>query len=198
MFLSIFLFTSLLLIISAADSEDLVVDLPGVLFQTNFSTYSGTLYANTDKTWKMQYVLFESKSDPSTDPLVVWYSGGPGCSGIFEVFQEHGPFFVTIDGKNLFENVYGWNQKANFLVVDSPIGVGFSFDTNNISYAKANDSSTATQNYIALKDFFIRVQPKYKNREFFITGVSFAGIYVDFVIIISKYFKISRYQCYLP
>ena len=178
MFLKIVVLAFLSPIIGATNSEDLVIDLPGVLFQTNFSTYSGTLYANIEQTWKMQYLLFESKSDPSTDPLIVWYSGGPGCSGIFEVFQEHAPFFVTIDGKNLFENVYGWNQKANFLAVDSPIGVGFSFDTTNTSYAEADDETTAQQHYIALKDFFTRAQPKYKDRDFFIAGVSFAGIYV--------------------
>ncbi|KAE9555887.1 hypothetical protein FO519_000867 [Halicephalobus sp. NKZ332] len=174
----IIVFASLSGVIGAENSGDLVVDLPGVLFQTNFSTYSGVLYANVEQTWKMQYLLFESKSDPSTDPLIVWYSGGPGCSGISEVFQEHAPFYVTGDGGSLFENVFGWNAKANFLIVDSPIGVGFSFDSNNMSYSEADDSQTAQQNYVALKDFFNRAQTKYKGREFFIAGVSFAGVYI--------------------
>ncbi|KIH45646.1 serine carboxypeptidase, partial [Ancylostoma duodenale] len=98
--------------------------------------------------------LTESKGNPDTDPLLVWLSGGPGCSSFAALFLEHGPFYINFDGKTLYENKYSWNAKANFLFFESPIGVGFSYDTNRDSYSTANDDQTASQNFYALKDFF--------------------------------------------
>ncbi|PIO70847.1 hypothetical protein TELCIR_07280, partial [Teladorsagia circumcincta] len=44
--------------------------------------------------------------------------------------------------------------KANVLYLESPIGVGFSYDSVHDSFYAAEDSQTASQNYFALKDFF--------------------------------------------
>ena len=41
------------------------------------------------------YWFFESRSDPSTDPLVVWLTGGPGCSSELALFLENGPFIIN-------------------------------------------------------------------------------------------------------
>src|SRR5689334_20311922 len=73
---------SLLALVSlalAAGEGDLVKNLPGLLFDVNFNTYSGYLDANEQKTWKMHYMLTESRSNQATDPLLVWFNGGPGC-----------------------------------------------------------------------------------------------------------------------
>ncbi|KAL6735400.1 hypothetical protein Aduo_005845 [Ancylostoma duodenale] len=158
--------------------EDDLVDLPGLQFQVNFKTYSGYLNANANGTWQMHYMLTESRSSPANDPLVVWFNGGPGCSSVAGLFEELGPFYVNFDGSSLYENVYSWNTKANVLYLESPIGVGFSYDTTQDYYSTANDDQTAAQNYAALKDFFNRVQIKYKNQTFFLTGESYAGIYI--------------------
>ncbi|KAK5968124.1 Carboxypeptidase [Trichostrongylus colubriformis] len=158
--------------------EDDIVNLPGLQFVANFNTYSGYLNANDNGTWQMHYMLTESRSDPSSDPLIVWFNGGPGCSSYVGLFEELGPFYVNYDGESLYENVYAWNTKANVLYLESPIGVGFSYDTSQDSYSTANDDQTAAQNYAALKDFFIRVQPKFINRTFFLAGESYAGVYV--------------------
>lgn len=54
--------------------------------------------------------LTESRNNPAADPLLVWFNGGPGCSSFCGMFEELGPFYVTEDGKSLFENVHSWNQ----------------------------------------------------------------------------------------
>lgn len=37
-------------------SLDLVKSIPGISFKPNYLTYSGYLYANDNKTWKMHYM----------------------------------------------------------------------------------------------------------------------------------------------
>ena len=54
--------------------------------------------------------LVESQRNPSTDPLILWLNGGPGCSSIGGAMTENGPFHVNKDGKTLFENPFAWNK----------------------------------------------------------------------------------------
>jgi len=69
----------------------------------------------------MFYWHFESRSDPSTDPLVIWLSGGPGSSSLVNLFLENGPFSI-LDDLTLIKNIYSWNNKANLVFVDQPLG----------------------------------------------------------------------------
>ncbi|CAB3405111.1 unnamed protein product [Caenorhabditis bovis] len=166
------------ILVECQQDKDLVKDLPGLLFETNFDTYSGYVDANAKGTWKMHYLLTESRSKPDTDPLLVWFNGGPGCSSLGGLFEELGPFYVNYDGRTLYENPYAWNAKANVLYLESPIGVGYSYDTTTPGYFQANDDQTADQNLRALTNFFNVAQPKFKNRTFYLSGESYAGIYI--------------------
>lgn len=45
------------------------------------------------------YYFFESERDPQFDPLLLWLTGGPGCSGFSAIAFEIGKssFFFTSD-----------------------------------------------------------------------------------------------------
>ena len=62
---------------------------------------------------------------------VIWLNGGPGCSSEDGVLMEIGPYRVR-KGGNL-EMVDGsWDEFANVLFVDNPVGTGFSYvDTDS-------------------------------------------------------------------
>ena len=51
------------------------------------------------------YWAFESRSSPS-DPVVLWMTGGPGCSSEVALFGENGPCQVTSDGTATTNNPY--------------------------------------------------------------------------------------------
>jgi len=73
--------------------------------------------------------LFDSRATPQDDPLVVWLTGGPGCASEVALFYENGPYKFPEDVTKqapITSNEFAWNNSANLLYVDQPIGTGFS------------------------------------------------------------------------
>lgn len=45
-----------------------------------YGAYSG--YLNVSDAKSLHYLFFESQSAPETDPVLIWFNGGPGCSSM--------------------------------------------------------------------------------------------------------------------
>uniref|UniRef100_A0A0N5ABM4 Carboxypeptidase n=1 Tax=Syphacia muris TaxID=451379 RepID=A0A0N5ABM4_9BILA len=117
----------------------------------------------------------ESQHNATGDPLILWIHGGPGCSGLSAYLTENGPFTVTKGGNSLSINEYSWNKFANFLVIESPVGVGYSYaDNGDLSN---NDEAATEDNWQALKAFFTE-HPSYLNNDLYIIGESYGGVTV--------------------
>lgn len=80
--------------------------------------------------------------------MIIWFNGGPGCSSMLGLLQEHGPFVMDDNTTTFHKNEYSWNKEATVIYIDSPAGVGFSKCplTTECSF---NDTSAATDNFAA-------------------------------------------------
>lgn len=66
---------------------------------------------------------------------------------------------------------------ANFIFLESPAGVGFSYSNTSSDYTNVGDKRTAEDSYTFLVNWLERF-PQYKTRNLFLTGESYAGHYV--------------------
>ncbi|XP_047331911.1 serine carboxypeptidase 1-like [Impatiens glandulifera] len=156
---------------------DKIVALPGQPYGVTLDQYSGYVTVDPQAGRALFYYFVESKNS-SLKPLVLWLNGGPGCSSLGAgAFMELGPFRPNRDGKTLWENKYAWNNVANILFLESPAGVGFSYSNTTSDYDKSGDTRTAKDAYAFLVNWLERF-PEYKDRDFFLTGESYAGHYV--------------------
>ncbi|KAJ1435987.1 Serine carboxypeptidase, serine active site [Sesbania bispinosa] len=148
-----------------SDSEVSVEDL---------GHYAGYYPIEHSHAARMFYFFFESRYSKE-DPVVIWLTGGPGCSSELALFYENGPFKIT-DNLSLVWNEYGWDKVSNLLYVDQPTGTGFSYSTD-LRDIRHNEEGVRNDLYDFLQAFFAE-HPQYAMNDFFITGESYAGHYI--------------------
>ncbi|KAL9442574.1 hypothetical protein AB3S75_020982 [Citrus x aurantiifolia] len=162
----------------AQQKLDRVGKLPGQNFDVNFAHYSGYVKVNEESGRALFYWFVEAAEDPDSKPLVLWLNGGPGCSSIaYGEAEEIGPFHIKPDGKTLYLNPYSWNQVANILFLDSPVGVGFSYSNTSSDITTNGDKRTAEDSLKFLLKWLERFS-QFKGRDFYISGESYGGHYV--------------------
>ena len=138
--------------------------------------YSGYLNTNIDGN-ELFYIYAPSQNNPSRDPIILWLNGGPGCSSLFGFFAEVGPVTSDNFASEFIKNPYSWNNNANLLAIEQPAGVGFS-KTSNKHYLWKDDD-TAENLLAGVKDFLKEFG--LQNRDFYISGESYAGVYIPFL-----------------
>ncbi|KAK1370452.1 Carboxypeptidase [Heracleum sosnowskyi] len=157
--------------------KDMIGHLPGQP-PVEFVQYGGYVIVDQSAGRAFYYYFVEAEKDKESLPLLLWLNGGPGCSSLgVGAMQELGPFRVYSDGKTLYKNAFAWNRAANVLFLESPAGVGFSYSNTTSDYSNSGDKITAKDNYAFLLNWLERF-PEYKNRDFYISGESYAGHYV--------------------
>ncbi|KAF4973870.1 hypothetical protein FZEAL_9170 [Fusarium zealandicum] len=120
---------------------------------------------------------FESQTAPAMDPLVLWLTGGPGGSSMLGMLQELGPCLINDHGNGTVHNPYGWNKNANYIFVDQPAGVGFSYLDQDEPYP--SNSFIAAENMQKFLQIFVsQVFPDLADRPFHISGESYGGHYI--------------------
>ena len=139
----------------AAPEADRVLTLPTFPEAFPSATYSGYLrladgHPTSNKA--LHYVFVESENDPTTDPVMVWFNGGPGCSSMLAFLQEHGPIIQDETTNEFVRNANPWTARASIIYLESPAGVGFS--TANPNERTYNDFIQADDAFAAIEKWY--------------------------------------------
>ncbi|KAI0344394.1 serine carboxypeptidase [Trametopsis cervina] len=117
------------------------------------------------------FYFFESRRDPKKDDVIFWTNGGPGCSSTTGLFMELGPCRVTSVNETIF-NPYSWNEVANTIFIDQPIGTGFSYADFG-EYVSTTEEAAA--DIAAFMFLFFQHFVTFTGRALHMAGESYAG-----------------------
>ena len=137
------------LALSFPTADFVETQLPGCNNQAHL--FSG--YLSISSTKEIHYVLALSADRWSSDPLLVWLQGGPGCSSMQTLFLENGPCVFDDGQQSIYDNPFGFNNRTNVLYLEAPAGVGYSYAKSD-SDRTYNDIIAADDNLLALHKFF--------------------------------------------
>ncbi|KAL3538783.1 hypothetical protein ACH5RR_002149 [Cinchona calisaya] len=173
-----------------AAPQSLVKTLPGYSGTLPFKLETGYVSVGEIDDVQLFYYFIESEGDPSRDPLMLWLTGGPGCSAFSGLVYEIGPLnfdFETFDGSlpSFLLNPYSWTKLANIIFLDAPVGTGFSYATTYKGY-HSSDVKTVEEIYTFLQKWLLK-HPKFIKNRLYISGDSYAGLLVPMIV-----YKISE------
>jgi len=134
------------------------------------NSYSG--YFSADANHNYFFWFFEARNNPSTAPLILWLTGGPGCSSMLALLVENGPCYVNEQASDTYLSATSWTEAANVVWVDQPPGTGFSTGT-----VDTTEDEIAEDMYAFLLNF-MGVFPSYFNNGLYVFGESYAGHYI--------------------
>lgn len=113
---------------SAADYY--VHSLPGAP-EPLLNMYAGHVEITPEHHGNMFFWFYKNRHIANRGRTVIWLNGGPGCSSMDGAMMEIGPYRVKKDG-TLKLNDGSWDEFANLLFIDNPVGTGFSYvDTDS-------------------------------------------------------------------
>jgi len=150
-----------------------VVENSGVC-ETTPGVYQASGYGDLTSSESMWFWFFAARENPDTAPLAIWLNGGPGSSSMLGLFQENGPCRISNNSQTVSLNPQSWNNVANVLYIDQPIGVGFSHGTTSVGTSQA----AAQDVWKFLQIFFTDSRfSKYQKNDFAIWTESYGGHY---------------------
>jgi carboxypeptidase D len=135
------------------------------------NSWAGLIPATADKESSFFFWMWGNDGPKGSDSIVIWMNGGPGCSSLYGMMIENGPFlYPSVKGKP-FPNEYSWTKEAIMVYLEMPIGTGFTTGEPGI----LNENNVARQFAIWLDNFFA-IFPELKGKRVFLAAESYGGI----------------------
>ncbi|KFA66402.1 hypothetical protein S40285_01281 [Stachybotrys chlorohalonatus IBT 40285] len=155
-----------------------VPDLPGLPSGVPpVKMHAGHIEVTPEHNGNLFFWHFQNRRIVDRQRTVVWLNGGPGCSSEDGALMEIGPYRVKDDNTLLLNNG-SWNEFANLLFVDNPVGTGFSYvDTNSFIH----DLDTMANNFVTFLEKFFALFPDYERDDLYFAGESYAGQYIPYI-----------------
>ncbi|OWM79152.1 hypothetical protein CDL15_Pgr003323 [Punica granatum] len=175
------------LILDVVQSQSVVKTLPGFSGELPFKLETGYIGVGQSNGVQLFYYFVESERSPRDDPLMIWLTGGPGCSGLAALLYEIGPLrfdYAKSSAGNkptLALNPYSWTKVANIIFLDQFAGAGFSYSTTQEGYYNGDYKSIA-EIYEFLRKWFRDVHPEFLPNPLYISGGSYTGLTIPVII----------------
>uniref|UniRef100_A0A251SD06 Putative peptidase S10, serine carboxypeptidase, Alpha/Beta hydrolase fold protein n=1 Tax=Helianthus annuus TaxID=4232 RepID=A0A251SD06_HELAN len=156
------------------------------LFEYDDVCYREGRYVGVDENEDAQlfYYFIRSESNPDDDPLMLWITGGPGCSSISGLLYEIGPIqfeAVRYNGSlpTLISTPYSWTKMASIIFLDIPVGTGFSYARTKWA-SRSTDTLLSVHAHEFMRKWF-ESHPEFVSNAFYVGGDSYSGIPVPII-----------------
>ncbi|PWN32650.1 alpha/beta-hydrolase [Meira miltonrushii] len=161
-------------------SNDFLVgnEIPGLPFKTKTSWSGNIPIPDTDsvKNGTLSFWLWGKDDHEPGKDLVIWMSGGPGCSSLLASSIENGPFLFDSANGTLSTNKYSWTLAANMFYLTQPVGATFTtFSSSNIT----NEDQVSQHLVLFLKQFF-NIFEELRSTNIWLIGESYDGQMMPF------------------
>ncbi|CAH8359420.1 unnamed protein product [Eruca vesicaria subsp. sativa] len=179
------LLLQLVFLIQNADSFSIVKYLPGFDGPLPFELETGYIGVGEKEEVQLFYYFIKSERNPEEDPLLLWLSGGPGCSSISGLLFENGPMAMKLDVYNgtvpsLVSTTYSWTKTSSIIYLDQPVGTGFSYSKTHL-IDKSSDSGEAKRIHEFLQKWLGNHEEFFSN-PFYVGGDSYSGMVVPALV----------------
>lgn len=131
-------------------------DLPGAPAEPRLDMYAGHIEVDAEHHGNLFFWLVKNRHIADRQRTVLWFNGGPGCSSMDGALMEVGPYRVQKDGKLKLQDG-SWDEFANVVFIDQPVGTGFSYaDTN----AYPHEMDTVAASVVTFLTRFYEIFPE--------------------------------------
>ncbi|EEQ86838.1 carboxypeptidase D [Blastomyces dermatitidis ER-3] len=167
-----------LLPVTAKSAADYFVDsLPGQPEGPLVKMHAGHIEINPETSGNFFFWHFANSHIADKPRTIVWLNGGPGCSSEDGALMEIGPYRVT-DDHMLNRTDGSWDEFANLLFVDQPVGTGFSYVSTG---AYVSELDEMTSQFVTFMEKWFELFPHYEKDDLYFAGESYAGQYIPYI-----------------
>jgi carboxypeptidase D len=177
-----FLFIVLSLAMTASSSEKTQADyfvhsLPGQPDGPLLKMHAGHIEITPEHNGNLFFWLYHNRHIGDRQRTVIWLNGGPGCSSMDGALMEVGPYRVR-EGGQLQYNDGSWDEFANLLFVDNPVGTGFSY-VNTDSYV--HELQEMADQFLIFMEKWFALFPEFEHDDLYFAGESYAGQHIPYI-----------------
>ena len=143
---------------------------------------TGFISVNATAGSKLFYWFTPSAIGGPSAPTAIWLNGGPGSSSFIGSFTGLGPYSIENSTLVRRDPKHAWSNFVNLVVVDNPVGVGYSYTREDTGYVDSQEEMA--DNFLMFLDGFAEKHPELSSSKLFLTGESYAGKVLFELIII--------------
>ncbi|KAK7303059.1 hypothetical protein RJT34_13958 [Clitoria ternatea] len=179
------LVVSSLICFQLASCGTIVEFLPGFDGPLPFVLETGYVGVGEGEDVQVFYYFVESENNPNEDPLMLWLTGGPGCSAFSGLALEIGPLIFKREEyngglPNLILRPHSWTKVSSIIFVDLPVSTGFTYARTDAA-AQRSDWTLVHHAHEFLRKWLID-HPKFLQNELYIGGDSYSGIPIPVIV----------------